>query len=199
MSDDFDRLRRTMAELAEHGGSADLYERTLRTSRRLTRRRTALAGGAVAVAVLGLGVPVALAGRYRDASPPTAPAPPPASPSPVRPSGSPVTPERPSTPVTTQGTSRSPSSGCPVSAAALRRVAGLPDDWRIDAGSISCVQGWAQGRPEAPTEAEQGDGMVLFRYADGTWQKVAEGSAVDCATHGLPERIGRRLSACYYE
>ncbi len=209
MSDDFDRLRRTMAELSEHGGGADLYERTLRTSRRMTRRRNALAGGAVAVAVLGLGVPVALAGRDRDASPPIAatpapasPTPPPSaspSPSPARPSVPTATSERPSTPVSTPGTSRPPSSGCPVSAATLGRVAELPDGWRIDPGSVKCVQGWADGRPEAPTEAQQGDGVVLFRYAGGKWRKVVEGSAIECATHGVPQRIGRRLSACYYE
>jgi hypothetical protein len=218
MSDDFDRLRRTMSELAEHGGSTDLYDRTLHASRRLTRRRNALAGGAVAAAVLALGVPVALAGWDRTAPPPPAatplPSPPPAppspsspsptipsptSPSPTSPSSSSPAPGASSRSVTPRGTSKPPAPGCPVSAATLLGVADLPAGWRIKAADITCVQGWADAGPTAPTEAEQGDGVILFRYTAGKWKKVTEGSAIECASHGVPESVGRRLSACYYE
>jgi hypothetical protein len=73
----------------------------------------------------------------------------------------------------------------------------LPEDWSLEA--VTCVEGWADARPKAPSEAQQGDGVVLFRYRGGTWKEVAQGSAIECATHGVPERIGRRLSACYYD
>ena len=41
--------------------------------------------------------------------------------------------------------------------------------------------------------------MILFRWSDGKWKLVTEGSAIECASHGVPRSIGRRLSACYYD
>jgi hypothetical protein len=107
-----------------------------------------------------------------------------------------------------------------VRAAALRKVVKLSAGWRIEASSIECSHGWAQAAVTAPTPEQQGDGVVLFKYdaaagtwvdkgqgdgvilfrwADGKWKLVTEGSAIDCASHGVPRSIGRRLSACYYD
>lgn len=65
MTDNLGPLRQAMSDLSEHGGSADLYERSLRKSRR-TQRRAALATGAAAVVVVfAVGGTVALAARHR--------------------------------------------------------------------------------------------------------------------------------------
>ena len=150
MSDDLPELRRTMSQLAEHGGSTDLYDRTLRTSRRLGRRRAAASGAAVAAAVLAIGVPVALTQGQRSPAIPAAT--PSETPAPT------VTPSRSVVPRTTTPTapathretpdsrtsSKKKSSappdndGCPVKAATLQRAADLPQGYRIDAPSIRC-------------------------------------------------------------
>jgi hypothetical protein len=95
--DDHSRLRGALAELAEHGGQPDLYDRVVRTSRRL-RRRAALtvAGAAASVAVaIGAGVAASPGGPL-----PVAPAPPPAiSPQPaMRPEVIPTAPSYGATP-----------------------------------------------------------------------------------------------------
>ena len=204
MSDDFDRLRRTMADLSEHGGEADLYDRALRTSRRMTRRRQAAAAGAVAAAVLAVAVPVAIVDRsvappVADQSTPVpdatlAPAPGSASPNSVPPSSPP------SRTVTSpsMGRSSTPTDGCPVTAKTLTQAAGSPDGWRVVAASITCYQGWAEGREEASDESQQGDGVSLFRYDRGRakWVKVTEGSALECGEYGVPKQVRSRLPAC---
>lgn len=64
MSDDLHLLRRGLADLSELGGNADLYDGVLDASRRLGRRRRLLSSAGVVVAVLAVGVPVALADRH---------------------------------------------------------------------------------------------------------------------------------------
>ena len=206
MSDDLNVLRRTMAELSEHGGSTDLYDRTLHTSRRLGRRRAAASGAAVAAAVLVIGVPVALADRRQPPSLPTAtiPAPSPA-PSPSSTSAAPVEPKAttPKAQVTHRETPRDrPSSksssappdtdGCPVKASALQRAADLPDGYRIDASSIRCSKGWALAGLIAPSPDMQGDGEYVFEYDPdaGRWKKKGEGSAIRCGEFGIPKNTG---------
>ncbi|MFI7602316.1 hypothetical protein [Actinoplanes sp. NPDC049681] len=90
------------------------------------------------------------------------------------------------------------TSGCPVSATTLQRAAHLSDGWRIKASSIRCAKGWATAEPLAPTAAQQGDGVILFKYtaATHTWKKKAEGSSLDCAALGVPAGATATLGAC---
>jgi hypothetical protein len=195
MSDDLNRLRQSMSQLAEHGGNTDLHERALQTSRRMDRRR-AIASG-VAVAVLTIGVSLALIQRQQShptpadtaTAPATAPATGTATPGP---STGPTPTSRP--------TSSSPSApgrstsgdGCPVSASALDKVADYPVGWKIDAASIRCSRGWAVAGVIAPTPDQQGNGVIVFRYDTGTgkWKKKGEGSDIECAAFDMPPSTG---------
>jgi hypothetical protein len=104
------------------------------------------------------------------------------------------------TAATSVSSPRPADDGCPVTAAALQKVMTLPAGWRIKASSIECSHGWAQAGVVAPTPEQQGDGVVLFSYDDatGSWVDKGQGSSVDCAAFGIPERAGRDLSVCYY-
>jgi hypothetical protein len=188
MTDDFTRLRGAMTDLAEHGGSPDLYERALHTSRRL-RWRSALATGATAAAgVVAIVTGVALSGRLVPG-----PTPPPVAHSPTV---IPITPPSPAptsaSPSPSLSTSTSPSrpaserpdDGCPVTAATLDRVPGLPDGYRITPDTVECWKDWATGWDRN----QEGDGMYLFRYSpSGGWRIHGQGSAFDCATLGIPK------------
>ncbi|UQU66685.1 hypothetical protein COUCH_10640 [Couchioplanes caeruleus] len=208
--DDLPVLRRAMAGLAEHGGSTDLYDRTLRTSRRLARRRAIASGGAVAAAVLAIGVPVALAQRQQSPVLPPATVPsadPSVSAEPSTPATT-ATPRRTVTPAGTTPTrretthrpssprtsssSRPPDTGCPVSAATLEDAAGLPAGYRIKPADIRCSQGWATAGVTAPSPEQQGDGVIIFKYTRSTktWKKAGEGSDVQCADYGMPKSTG---------
>ncbi|MFI7602318.1 hypothetical protein [Actinoplanes sp. NPDC049681] len=208
--DDLHHLRRTMADLAEHGGTSDLYERTLRTSRRLARRRAVVSGTALAAAVLAIGVPIALVHRQQPPATPAAPAPSlstaPSTANPLHRATPPSRPAAPRTSTTTpttpathnQATSRPPSSspavtdGCPVKAPTLQEAAHLDAGWRIKASSIRCSQGWATSELTAPTPEQQGDGLVLFKYDATTkaWKRKAEGSSFSCSEYGIPKNTG---------
>lgn len=59
MTDDLEPLRQAMSDLSEHGGSTDMYERTLRKSRQSQRRAVVTTG--VAAVVLAVGGTVAFA------------------------------------------------------------------------------------------------------------------------------------------
>ncbi|MBM7077087.1 hypothetical protein [Micromonospora humida] len=65
MTDDLGPLRQALSELSEHGGSADLYEGTLRRSRQLRRRATITTGAAAAALVFAVGGTVAFAVNHR--------------------------------------------------------------------------------------------------------------------------------------
>ncbi|MEV4702269.1 hypothetical protein [Actinoplanes sp. NPDC049316] len=211
MSDDDDLpvLRQAMAGLAEHGGSTDLYDRTVHTSRRLGRRRAIASGGAVAAAVLAIGVPVALAQRQQSPALPPATVPSastsaePSTPAPTATPSRTVTPtgttptrrettHRPSSPRTSSPPSRPADTGCPVSAAILEEAADYPAGYRIKPADIRCSQGWATAALTAPSPEQQGDGVVIFQYtrATKTWKKVGEGSDVQCADYGMPKSTG---------
>jgi hypothetical protein len=141
------------------------------------------AAGAALLALAGCGT-----GLATPTGPPPAAASP-ATPIPASPSASTVDSPAPA------------DDGCPVRAAALQKVVKLPAGWRIKASSIECSHGWAQAGVTAPTPEQQGDGVVLFSYdpASGAWTDRGQGSSVDCAAFGIPERAGRDLSVCYYE
>ncbi|MFY1585276.1 hypothetical protein ACN267_12255 [Micromonospora sp. WMMD734] len=76
MTDNLGPLRQAMSELSEHGGSADLYEGTLRRSRQLQRRAAVTTGVAALTLVFAVGGTVAFAVDHwpdRSASPATTP------------------------------------------------------------------------------------------------------------------------------
>ncbi|MET0416069.1 MAG: hypothetical protein ABW022_08615 [Actinoplanes sp.] len=195
MTGEFDRLRGAMTDLAEHGGSPDLYDRALRTSRRLGRR-TALAVGSAAVAtIVAVATGVALAG-----SPKAAP-PPPIAPSPSVTPSSPA-PEPPTTPTTTPPTTRArtpattklPRNGCPVTAATLDRVPGLPDGYRHTPDTVDCWRNWAS----AWDRGQEGDGMNLFRYNSTVgWRLHGQGSSFSCASLGIEIDPGDPPPFCF--
>jgi hypothetical protein len=208
MNDDLSTLRQSLNDLSEHGGSADLYDRTLRTSRRLGRHRALASGAAVAAAVLAVAVPVGLAGLREPVTPsvatapsaaPSAPATTAARPDPPSPSAAPSQPSaavsQPSA-SSSRGSSRKPSSppdrpsypACP-SAATLARVAELSDGWTFERGGVECWRDWATAAPVAPSPELQGDGIHLFRYdsARGRWKQHSEGSGYSCTDLGIPK------------
>ncbi|MBU2669886.1 hypothetical protein KOI35_40885 [Actinoplanes bogorensis] len=194
MSDDHERLRRAMSDLAEHGGGADLYERTLRKSRQSQRRARWAATGAAAVAVFAVGGAVAYATVDR-----SSPALPPAfSPSPslsTAPSSAPPSsaPPTPSPPHSSAPPSSSPHSSAPTSdrprypdcpsAKALEKLADLPKDWYFVPSSVKCWRDWAMADPEGPTPS---DGIYLFHYKAGPgWSYHSQGSSYRCPDLGI--------------
>ncbi|GAA2698482.1 hypothetical protein [Actinoplanes palleronii] len=201
MGDDLSRLRATMSDLAEHGGSTDLYQRTLTGSRRLGRRRAIMTTSAAAVAVLAIAVPIALAQQQGSAPLPTATLPPAPAASPS-PSLSPSVPASrpashpPSTPPSSStSTSHTPAhaaNGCPVRTSTLTKVAGLDNGWKLDSSSIKCKQNWATSALIAPTVEQQGDGVMFFKYSPttGKWTNKGEGSSVTCSDMGIPPSTG---------
>ncbi|MFE9691445.1 hypothetical protein [Micromonospora sp. NPDC005806] len=191
MTDDFTRLRGAMTSLAEHGGSPDLYERALHTSRRSRRRSTLATSAAAAAGVVAIVTGAALSGGIPGPTPPpgahspnviptTPPSPEPTSGSPSPSLSTATSPSRPAT----TATSERPDGGCPVTAASLDRVPGLSDGYRISPDTVECWKGWATGWDRN----QQGDGMYLFRYSPSRgWRIHGQGSAFDCATLGIPK------------
>ncbi|WP_199511310.1 hypothetical protein [Nucisporomicrobium flavum] len=84
------------------------------------------------------------------------------------------------------------TDGCPVQAATLQRAAHLSAGYRIKAADVRCSQGWATAGLTAPSPEQQGDGVILFKYAAAskTWKKVGEGSSLDCEDFGMPKSTG---------
>ncbi|MCG5444031.1 hypothetical protein NIE79_002175 [Micromonospora sp. NIE79] len=112
-------------------------------------------------------------------------------------SAAPASPAMPPTAVSPSPT-RSTSSGttpaaCPVSAATLQAASGLPNTHRIDPDQISCARRWATAGVLAVDPGMQGDGVLLFTHSDGRWQKLAEGSALECTPFGIPPEIGDQV------
>ncbi|MCG5438087.1 hypothetical protein [Micromonospora foliorum] len=158
MTDNLGPLRQAMSDLSEHGGTADMYERSLRRSRQ-SQRRIALATGAAATAVVfAVGGTVALAASHRP-DPPT----PPAS---TRTSDGPRSPDCPST--TTLGT-----------------LVELPAAWAFASRPVECVEAWAAADVERPAA---GGVIYLFHYTAGTgWRYHDQGPGWNCADLGLTE------------
>ena len=195
MTDDFGPLRQAMSDLAEHGGSTDMYERTLRKSRRAQRRAAFTTASAAAAVVFAIGGAIAVATTDRpgpSAPVATEPPAPSATPSPAATSTAPsVTPSspaprttRPSSvpPSPTRTTNRPTYPDCP-SAKTLEKVADLSKGWHFVPSSVQCWRTWATADPEGPTP---GDGLYLFHYRTGKgWQYHSQGSAFDCEDLGI--------------
>ncbi len=122
MTDDLGPLRQALSDLSEHGGTADLYERTLHTSRQSQRRATIAASCAATAVVFAIGGTVTFAATHR----PAPPAPPAAAPS------------RPGNP------------DCPT-IATLEDLVELPADWSFTPAGVKCVQDWAAADVKRPT------------------------------------------------
>ncbi|MCY1136368.1 hypothetical protein OWR29_00035 [Actinoplanes sp. Pm04-4] len=212
MTDDHGRLRRAMADLAEHGGNADMYARTLRKSRQ-SQRRTRIAAtataaaavftiaGAVAYATADRSAPTPPIATYSPTSSPTpTPTPPPTpthTPSPsltstsTAPSHTPTSrPPRSSTTTSSPPQSSTTTSNpprypdCP-SAKTLEKLVDLPEDWSFVPSSVKCWQTWATAAPQGPTP---GDGIYLFRYEPGPgWRYHSQGSSYRCQDLGITE------------
>ncbi|MFC6019728.1 hypothetical protein ACFP2T_26415 [Plantactinospora solaniradicis] len=181
MTDNLGSLRQAMSDLAEHGGSADMYERSLHKSRQVQRRARVATAATAAVAVFAIGGAVALGTANR----PSPPAPgatqtpsPSIAPTPAVPSRTP-----PSSPHSSTRTSNRPRyPDCP-SATTLEKLADLPKDWRFVPSRVKCWKNWATADAEGPTA---GDGVYLFQYKAGTgWRYHSQGSGFYCEDLGI--------------
>ncbi|MET8360221.1 hypothetical protein [Micromonospora sp. NPDC005171] len=85
-------------------------------------------------------------------------------------------------------------AACPVSAATLQRASGLNSGThRIDPDQIKCARQWATAGVIAVDPGMQGDGVLLFKHSGGGWQKLGEGSALECTPFGIPPEIGDQV------
>ncbi|GIM93260.1 hypothetical protein [Paractinoplanes toevensis] len=158
MTDNLGPLRQAMSDLSEHGGSTDLYERTLRRSRQSQRRATAAAGVAAAAVVFAIGGTVALAAGHRPGPVP----PPAAAPS----SAGPGKPD------------------CP-SIETLGDLVELPPDWSFASTGVQCAETWAAADVKRPTG---GNVRYLFHYTTDTgWRYHEQGTDWDCKELGLTQ------------
>ncbi|NMO53884.1 hypothetical protein HH310_22225 [Actinoplanes sp. TBRC 11911] len=189
MNDNLDPLRQAMSDLAEHGGSTDMYERSLNKSRQTQRRARLATGAAAAAVVFAIGGVAAVAGANRPhpstavATQPPAPSVAVTSPAPSVAPTSPTPSTKPPSsapPSSTKATGRYPD--CP-SAKTLEKLADLPDGWSFPSSSIECWRTWATAAPMRPGV---GDGIYLFHYKASTgWQYHSQGSAYDCKDLGI--------------
>lgn len=192
MNDELTRLRHGLAEIAEQGGNADLYDRVLRTSYRITmRRRLALCTAGLAVAALAVGVPLAL--RPDGSRQPAPAASTSASPAPT------------TTPTTTPSPSTAPPTtaavGCPASPETLLEAlqaseffarAGAPTTMLV----LACHQEYAAARGigGSPTS----DQYVLFRFDTPRqrWRAVNVGNSSSYCAGRTPADVAARLPGC---
>lgn len=178
---DFDPLRRALTDLSERAADADLYDRSLRTSRRLARRRRTFTGAA---AVL-LAIPILLFGgngssqtpTYPGAGPSSAATPPTASPNATRLPGCPVD----STKLyTALQTNTAITQNLPSSLSGLQ--------------GVSCYQDYATALTKAPGADTA---SVLFHYDRTTsvWSAIDFGSSMTC--DAVPAEIRSQLQHCF--
>ncbi|MEV7328370.1 hypothetical protein [Micromonospora sp. NPDC093244] len=134
-------------------------------------RRVLVPAALVAVTAAGCATGQPAAGSS-PASPGTVAAPTTVSPPPAT-----VT-SRPSAPAATTAS----ATGCPVTAATLNRVPGLPEGYRINPDRVQCWKGWATGwDPD-----QQGDGAYLFRHTPTHgWRIHSQGSSFSCTDLGI--------------
>ncbi|MGA8112826.1 MAG: hypothetical protein WCA46_04090 [Actinocatenispora sp.] len=195
---ELERLRHGLADLAEQAGpGADLYERSLRVSRRMTRRR--LVGACVATvvcAVVGLGgvltVKIPHPSVYsgaRDTASARTPSVPPSGHGRAGPGGVLAPPSASGTP-----SGSAVSDGCPVTAgtllAALReseiyRRLGEPDDLT----DVECYRGYAVAVTVRGDDPEgQATGIVFGYYeARSYWVALNLGSDGYCDGYVPPD------------
>ncbi|BCY15296.1 hypothetical protein [Actinoplanes sp. L3-i22] len=189
MNEDFSVLRETMGRLSEHGGEADLHDRMLATSRRITRRNRVVGTAAVAVAIVAIGTPFALAGTRGAAPDPNVATQPSVTFSPAPSvSGSPsATPSSPTSSRSSTSSTPTVQNGCPVTSQVLFDAVEADggqvksgDKWR----DIECHDGWASAwyLQKVPT----GDpGATVFKYSEaaGKWTAVGSGSGDYCTAY----------------
>jgi hypothetical protein len=201
MNEDFTVLRETMNGLSEHGGDADLHDRMLRTSRRITRRNRIGGTVAVAVAIVAVGAPFALAGTRGSAPDPKVVATQPSvtvsrsstpTPSTSAPSSPPSSP--PSSVVTTS------KNGCPVTSRQLFDAAAAADGpadsegrWR----NIECHDGWASAWFDQKVDTSD-PGATVFKWnkSAGNWIVVGSGSGDYCTAYLPRGEWGKFAKAC---
>lgn len=191
MNDNLGPLRQAMSDLAEHGGSTDMYERSLRKSQQTQRRARIATGTAAAAVVFAIGGAVAFATANRPnpsmpvatQSPAPSVAPTSATPSVTPTSPAPSTTPPSSAPPSSTKTSKAPQyPDCP-SAKTLEKLADLPKDWSFVPSSVKCWRTWAWASPKRPGV---GDGIFLFHYQTGTgWRFHSEGSGYACKDLGI--------------
>ncbi|KAB1939029.1 hypothetical protein F8271_17535 [Micromonospora sp. ALFpr18c] len=80
-----------------------------------------------------------------------------------------------------------------MSAATLQTASGLGSTHRIDPEHITCARRWATAGVIAVDPGQQGDGVIVFEYAAGSWKKIGEGSALECSPFGIPNEIGDQI------
>ncbi|MEU8154614.1 hypothetical protein AB0B94_13195 [Micromonospora sp. NPDC048986] len=115
---------------------------------------------------------------------------PPASSTPASPATAPTAVSASPTRSTSPGTT---PAACPVTAATLQAASGLSSTHRIDPDQIRCARQWATAGVLAVDPGMQGDGVLLFKHSDGGWQKLGEGSALECTPFGIPPEIGDQV------
>ncbi|MEU7974241.1 hypothetical protein AB0B48_19625 [Micromonospora sp. NPDC049089] len=158
MTDDLGPLRQAMSDLSEHGGTADMYERTLRRSRQSQRRTALTTGAAAATLVFAIGGTVAFATRHR--------------PDPPTPPGSTSTSDGPQNPT------------CPTTQT-LGTLVELPAGWTFASRAVDCVATWAAADVQRP---DAGGVIYLFHYTTGTgWRFHDQGTGWDCKDLDLTE------------
>jgi hypothetical protein len=198
MTEEFGPLRQAMSDLAEHGGTTDMYERSLRKSRQSQRRAAFTTVAAAAAVVFAVSGAVAIATANRPAPlppvasrPPTPSATPTAAVTSAAPSAAPTSaaprtapPSSPARPSSPRTSNRPQYPDCP-SAKALEKLADLPKDWYFVPSTVECWKGWARATPDGP---DHGDGFYLFRYKAGNgWKYHSQGSAYECQELGIKE------------
>lgn len=157
MSDNLGPLRQALSDLSEHGGSTDLYERSLQKSRK-TQRRATIAGGAAAVVVVAIGGAVAFTVAHR----PETSAPPAAAPS----SAGPEDPD------------------CP-SIEALGNLVELPADWSYASAQVQCAHTWAAADVKRPANGNVR--YLFHYTAAAGWRYHDQGVTWKCKDLGLTE------------
>ncbi|MGC5311363.1 hypothetical protein [Micromonospora zamorensis] len=159
MTDNLGPLRQAMSDLSQHGGAADMYERSLRRSRQIQRRRAVTAGVAAAAVVFAIGGTVAFAARDQ------------------RPDA--VTP-----PASARTSDGPQNSDCP-STKTLGAMVELPAGWSFASREVECVEAWAAADVDRP---DAGSVIYLFHYEAGTgWRYQDQGTGWDCEELGLTE------------
>ena len=158
MTDNLGPLRQALSDLSEHGGNADLYERSLRKSRQSQRRATLATGAAAAAVVFAVGGTVAFAASHRSG--------------------------RSATPAAAPSSAEPGQPGCP-SIETLGDLVELPQNWSFASTRVQCAETWAAADVKRPAG---GNVRYLFHYTTATgWRYHDQGTQWDCRELGLTQ------------
>ncbi|MEV7989875.1 hypothetical protein [Micromonospora sp. NPDC085948] len=158
MTDNLGPLRQAMADLSEHGGTADMYERALRTSRQAQRRMAVTTGAAAVAVVFAIGATVAVAANRRS--------------------------DTPSPPASAPTSAGSQGLGCP-STQTLGNLVELPEGWSFAPRDVECVETWAAADVQ---RSDASSVIYLFHHTAGTgWRYHDQGNGWDCTDLDLTE------------